>query len=151
MSRDLAVIADLQKILRKGEWKITAAIYSRAPGGGNRLVSIWPGFHDKAFGIAIDVGSTTIAAHLTNLSTGEVTASAGLMNPQIRFGEDLMSVSYVMMNPGGEMTIAIARRSYAGGKARGRAASSSTTFSKLCWSATRSCIISSWDRSHRAW
>ena len=110
LSCDLSIIADLQKTLRKGEWKITAAVFSRAPGGGNRLVAIWPGFHDKAFGLAIDVGSTTIAAHLTNLSTGEVTASAGLMNPQIRFGEDLMSrVSYVMMNPGGEkeMTAAI--------------------------------------------
>ncbi|MEY3082201.1 MAG: hypothetical protein RJA94_2186, partial [Pseudomonadota bacterium] len=110
LSCDLSIISDLQKTLRKGEWKITAAVFSRAPGGGNRLVAIWPGFHDKLFGIAIDVGSTTIAAHLTNLSTGEVTASAGLMNPQIRFGEDLMSrVSYVMMNPGGEkeMTVAI--------------------------------------------
>ncbi len=110
VTAELPIIADLQKMLRKGEWKITCAVYSRAPGGGNRLVSIWPGFHDKAFGIAIDVGSTTIAAHLTNLSTGEVVASAGLMNPQIRFGEDLMSrVSYVMMNPGGEkeMTTAI--------------------------------------------
>jgi len=110
LSCGLSIISDLQKTLRKGEWKITAAVFSRAPGGGNRLVAIWPGFHDKAFGIAIDVGSTTIAAHLTNLSTGEVTASAGLMNPQIRFGEDLMSrVSYVMMNPGGEkeMTAAI--------------------------------------------
>jgi uncharacterized 2Fe-2S/4Fe-4S cluster protein (DUF4445 family) len=100
---ELPIIASLQKILRKGEWKITCAVYSRAPGGGNRLVSIWPGFHEDIFGLAIDVGSTTIAAHLTNLSTGEVKSSAGLMNPQIRFGEDLMSrVSYVMMNPGGE-------------------------------------------------
>jgi uncharacterized 2Fe-2S/4Fe-4S cluster protein (DUF4445 family) len=110
LSCDLSIIAGLQKVLRKGEWKITAAVYSRAPGGGNRLAAIWPGFHNRAFGIAIDVGSTTIAAHLTNLSTGEVAASAGLMNPQIRFGEDLMSrVSYVMMNPGGEkeMTAAI--------------------------------------------
>lgn len=110
ISCDLPIITELQKVLRKGEWKITAAVFSRAPGGGNRLVSIWPGFHDRAYGIAIDVGSTTIAAHLTNLSTGEVAASAGLMNPQIRFGEDLMSrVSYVMMNPGGEkeMTVAI--------------------------------------------
>ncbi len=110
LSCDLSIMTELQKVLRKGEWKITAAVYSRAPGGGNRLVAIWPGFHDKAFGIAIDVGSTTIAAHLTNLSTGEVAASAGLMNPQIRFGEDLMSrVSYVMMNPGGEkeMTAAV--------------------------------------------
>ncbi len=110
LSCDIALISTLQKILRKGEWKITCAVYSRAPGGGNRLAAIWPGFHDKLFGLAIDVGSTTIAAHLTNLSTGEVAASAGLMNPQIRFGEDLMSrVSYVMMNPGGEqeMTSAI--------------------------------------------
>lgn len=110
ISCDLSIIAELQKALRKGEWKITCAVYSRLPGGGNRLAAIWPGFHDKLYGLAIDVGSTTIAAHLTNLSTGEVTASAGLMNPQIRFGEDLMSrVSYVMMNPGGEkeMTTAI--------------------------------------------
>ena len=110
ITAELPIIAALQAVLRKGEWKITCAVYSRAPGGGNRLVAIWPGFHDKAYGIAIDVGSTTIAAHLTNLSTGEVVASAGLMNPQIRFGEDLMSrVSYVMMNPGGdvEMTTAI--------------------------------------------
>ncbi len=103
ISCDLSIIAELQKTLRKGEWKITCAVYSRAPGGGNRLVAIWPGFHEAIYGLAIDVGSTTIAAHLTNLSTGEIAASAGLMNPQIRFGEDLMSrVSYVMMNPGGE-------------------------------------------------
>jgi uncharacterized 2Fe-2S/4Fe-4S cluster protein (DUF4445 family) len=115
ISAELPIISELQKTLKKGEWKITCAVYSRAPGssregGGNRLTAIWPGFHDSAFGLAIDVGSTTIAAHLTNLSTGEVAASAGLMNPQIRFGEDLMSrVSYVMMNPGGEteMTSAV--------------------------------------------
>ncbi len=103
ITAEIQIISQLQKMLRKGEWKITCAVFTRAP-GGNKLVSIWPGFHDKAFGLAIDVGSTTIAAHLTNLSTGEVVASAGLMNPQIRFGEDLMSrVSYVMMNPGGEV------------------------------------------------
>ena len=56
-----------------------------------------------AYGLAVDIGSTTIAAHLTDLLSGEMMASAGLMNPQIRFGEDLMSrVSYVMMNPGGD-------------------------------------------------
>ena len=64
---------------------------------------IWPGYVDAAFGVAVDIGSTTIAGHLCDLTTGEVLASAGRMNPQIRFGEDLMSrVSYVMMNPGGE-------------------------------------------------
>jgi uncharacterized 2Fe-2S/4Fe-4S cluster protein (DUF4445 family) len=108
---DLSIIASLQKILRKGEWKITCAVFSRPQAGGNKLVSIWPGFHEQIYGVAIDVGSTTIAAHLTDLSTGEVKASAGLMNPQIRFGEDLMSrVSYVMMNPGGEVEMTTAIR-----------------------------------------
>ncbi|HHI71659.1 MAG TPA: DUF4445 domain-containing protein, partial [Rhodobacteraceae bacterium] len=58
----------------------------------------------------VDVGSTTIAAHLCDLHTGDVVASSGIMNPQIRFGEDLMSrVSYGMMNEGGadEMTAAV--------------------------------------------
>jgi uncharacterized 2Fe-2S/4Fe-4S cluster protein (DUF4445 family) len=55
------------------------------------------------YGLAIDLGSTTVAAHLTDLVTGDVKASSGIMNPQIRFGEDLMSrVSYAMMNPGGD-------------------------------------------------
>ena len=62
------------------------------------------------FGVAVDIGSTTIAAHLSDLVSGETLASAGVMNPQIRFGEDLMSrVSYVMLHPGGEreMTAAV--------------------------------------------
>jgi uncharacterized 2Fe-2S/4Fe-4S cluster protein (DUF4445 family) len=67
-----------------------------------RTVAAWPGFVDEAYGVAIDVGSTTIAAHLCSLFAGSVEASAGRMNPQIRFGEDLMSrVSYAMMNEGG--------------------------------------------------
>ena len=44
LSTDLHVLATLQKILRKGEWKITCAVYSRVPGGGNKLAAIWPGF-----------------------------------------------------------------------------------------------------------
>lgn len=77
---------------------------------GKTVIALWPGFHDASYGLAIDVGSTTIAAHLCHLSTGSVVQSAGMMNPQIRFGEDLMSrVSYAMMNPGGaeEMTGAV--------------------------------------------
>jgi uncharacterized 2Fe-2S/4Fe-4S cluster protein (DUF4445 family) len=94
---DLAVLRTLQPALRKGEWRVTVAVHA-----GSQIIGVWPGFHDKVFGLAVDVGSTTIAAHLCNLETGEVAASSGAMNPQIRFGEDLMSrVSYSMMNPGG--------------------------------------------------
>ncbi|HUF45600.1 MAG TPA: ASKHA domain-containing protein [Aestuariivirgaceae bacterium] len=110
ITTDLAIMQVLQKTLRSGQWQVTVAIHHRLAGGIKRITAIWPGFHDRSFGLAVDVGSTTIAAHLTNLSTGEVAASAGLMNPQIRFGEDLMSrVSYVMMNPGGdkEMTAVV--------------------------------------------
>ena len=72
---------------------------------------MWPGFVDTVYGIAVDIGSTTIAGHLCDLATGEVMASGGRMNPQIRFGEDLMSrVSYVMMNPGGELDLTAAVR-----------------------------------------
>ena len=81
---------------------MTVAVHTAAAGSGE-ITAVWPGFVDTAYGVAVDVGSTTIAGHLCDLATGEVLASAGLMNPQIRFGEDLMSrVSYVMMNPGGE-------------------------------------------------
>lgn len=108
---DFRIMSGLQKALRQGKWKITMAVHHRIPPGNSKeITAVWPGFHDHIYGMAVDVGSTTIAAHLCNLSTGELVASAGLMNPQIRFGEDLMSrVSYVMMNPGGdvEMTEAV--------------------------------------------
>ncbi|MEY4847884.1 MAG: hypothetical protein RLZZ36_997, partial [Pseudomonadota bacterium] len=102
---DLATLRALQTTLRAGQWKVTVAVH-----GGRQIVGIWPGFHERALGMAVDIGSTTIAAHLCDLGTGEVLASAGMMNPQIRFGEDLMSrVSYAMMNPGGaeQMTTAV--------------------------------------------
>ena len=102
---DLRVVQGLQKALRKGGWTVTVAVHQ-----GTQITAVWAGYRDAAFGLAVDVGSTTVAAHLCDLATGQVVASAGAMNPQIRFGEDLMSrVSYVMMNPGGdvEMTRAV--------------------------------------------
>ncbi|MDH3680656.1 MAG: ASKHA domain-containing protein [Acidimicrobiia bacterium] len=69
---------------------------------GGHVVAIWPGFVDRVLGVAIDIGSTTVAGHLCDLTDGEIVASAGRMNPQIRYGEDLMSrVSYAMLNEGG--------------------------------------------------
>jgi len=108
---DLSVIRKLQPRLRKGNWAVTVAVYNDHTGAAPRVLDVWSGLHEAGiYGIAIDLGSTTIAAHLTDLTTGEVIESAGLMNPQIRFGEDLMSrVSYSMMNAGGdqEMTRAV--------------------------------------------
>ncbi|PQO23565.1 drug:proton antiporter [Rhodobacteraceae bacterium WD3A24] len=97
------VLRKLQPALRGGDWAVTVALHKGHRDSAHRLIDIWPGFHESPlYGLAIDIGSTTIAAHLCDLRTGAVTASAGAMNPQIRFGEDLMSrVSYAMMNAGG--------------------------------------------------
>ena len=102
---DLHVIQRLQPVLRQGKWHVTVALRD-----GHQIVAIWPGLKDQIAGVAIDVGSTTMSAHLCDMVTGTVLASTGAMNPQIRFGEDLMSrVSYGIMNPGGaaEMTKAV--------------------------------------------
>jgi uncharacterized 2Fe-2S/4Fe-4S cluster protein (DUF4445 family) len=95
---DVQLLATIQPLLRQSQWRVTVAIREN-----RQLIAIWPGFKDDIYGMAVDVGSTTVAAHLCSLGNGKVVASTGIMNPQIRFGEDLMSrVSYVMMNPGGE-------------------------------------------------
>ena len=106
LTADLHVLQGLQRALRGGEWSATVAAHR-----AQRIVAVWPGFHEQAYGAAFDIGSTTIACHLAEISSGAVVACAGRMNPQIRFGEDLMSrVSYVMMNPGGEAELTEAVR-----------------------------------------
>ncbi|GAA6207581.1 ASKHA domain-containing protein [Cognatishimia sp. WU-CL00825] len=108
---DFHILSELQSALRKGQWKITVAVHAGDKINPPRIMHIWPGYYEGTiYGLAVDLGSTTIAAHLCDLQSGEVVASSGIMNPQIRFGEDLMSrVSYGMMNKGGdvEMTTAV--------------------------------------------
>ncbi len=102
---DPVVLPSLQQALREGDWRVTVAVHKHTT-----IVAVWPGFRPRAHGIAIDIGSTTIAAHLVNLTAGRVIATDGIMNPQIRFGEDLMSrVSYVMTHADGasELTDAV--------------------------------------------
>ena len=102
----LAALADLHAAIGEGKGSLTAVVH-----GGRRLLTARPGYSDGAWGVAIDVGSTTLAGYLLDLATGEVVATGGRMNPQIRFGEDLMSrVSYVMMNPGGAAALTEAVR-----------------------------------------
>jgi uncharacterized 2Fe-2S/4Fe-4S cluster protein (DUF4445 family) len=105
LETDLHVIRALQPALEAGKYGVTVAVHDR-----RTITGVWPGLSEHVYGVAIDIGSTTIAGHLANLGDGAVLASAGVMNPQIRFGEDLMSrVSYAMMNDAGagEMTAAV--------------------------------------------
>lgn len=106
------LLTGLQSVLRAGDgvdnaskWRVTAAVHR-----DGRILALWPAKKNGLYGMAVDVGSTTMSAQLCDLTSGEVVASAGIMNPQIRFGEDVMSrVSYSMMNAGGagEMTEAV--------------------------------------------
>ena len=99
---DQHILPRVQKILRAGNWTVTAAIHRDMVTARPSLIALYPGLKNEAYGIACDIGSTTIALHLSSLLSGLTIASAGTSNPQIRFGEDLMSrVSYVMMNPDG--------------------------------------------------
>ena len=105
VTADLHVMRGLQVALRKGQWQVTVALRE-----GHRIIGVWPGLKEQVVGAAIDIGSTTMSAHLCDMNSGAVLASSGAMNPQIRFGEDLMSrVSYGFLNEGGanEMTDAV--------------------------------------------
>ncbi len=111
-----ALLADYDVIMARVDPHVLPLITDAAKQGNNAITvgvrrgcdvcAVYPGYVDRSFGVAVDVGSTTVAGHLVDLETGEVVASDGVMNPQIRFGDDLMSrVSYVMMNPGGEVEL----------------------------------------------
>ena len=103
---DPRVLPELQESLLVGKSHVTAALRDRV------VCAVWPGFRDVALGVAFDVGSTTIAGHLCDLHTGEILASHGEMNPQIRYGEDVMSrVSYAMMHEDGASELTEAVRS----------------------------------------
>ncbi len=87
---DPFLLGELQAAVRQGDWKVTVTIWQ-----GREAVRIRPGYSEEAFGLAVDIGTTSIALHLCDLRTGAVLATVSRMNPQVAYGEDLMSrVSY---------------------------------------------------------
>jgi len=96
------VLKDLQEKLRRGNWGITVLLYYKE-NTVPEIVDIHSGYSEiPAFGVAIDLGSTSIAATLCDLNSGKIVGSMGIMNPQIRYGEDVMSrVSYCMIEKKG--------------------------------------------------
>ncbi|MEL6291244.1 MAG: ASKHA domain-containing protein [Pseudomonadota bacterium] len=107
---DPTVLPSLQAKLRQGRFTVTVGIHQDGL-QPTTLIAVWPGQRDELHGIAVDIGSTTIACHLVELTTGRTIASVGTANPQIRFGEDLMSrVSYAMLNTDGQSAMTAAVR-----------------------------------------
>jgi uncharacterized 2Fe-2S/4Fe-4S cluster protein (DUF4445 family) len=94
---DLRALADLQFALRQGDFAVTVSLWQ-----DREVLRVQPGYAEGAYGLAVDIGSTTVVAHLCDLRTGQVLATQAAMNPQVRYGEDLMSrVSYAMSEPQG--------------------------------------------------
>lgn len=97
LSIDLLVLRRLQAALRRGDWAVTVTLWH-----DREVIDIQPGYKEGVYGLAVDIGSTTVVGHLCDLRTGELLATESAMNPQVTYGEDLMSrVSYAMSNSSG--------------------------------------------------
>jgi uncharacterized 2Fe-2S/4Fe-4S cluster protein (DUF4445 family) len=93
---DLFALRKLQEALRAGKWRVTVILWKQ------EVMDVLPGYHEGIYGLAVDIGSTTIAGHLCDLRTGAILATESTMNPQVVYGEDLMSrVSYAMTHKDG--------------------------------------------------
>ena len=94
---DYRVLAGLQGVVRKGDWKVTVWVWK-----GSEVIRVKPGLVDKGYGLAVDIGTTTVAGYLCDLASGEVIATESEANPQAEYGEDVMSrISYTMNHKGG--------------------------------------------------
>jgi uncharacterized 2Fe-2S/4Fe-4S cluster protein (DUF4445 family) len=97
LSIDLYALRRLTAALKTGKQKVTATVWNE-----REVIDVRAGFQDALYGFAVDIGSTTVAAHLCDLRSGEVLSTVSMMNPQVTYGEDLMSrVSYAMMHSDG--------------------------------------------------
>jgi uncharacterized 2Fe-2S/4Fe-4S cluster protein (DUF4445 family) len=87
----------LSQMMREGKWKVTVVLWQES-----RVIEVRPGYQEGIWGLAVDIGSTTMVAHLSDLQTGELLATQAVMNPQVTYGEDLMSrISYAIDNEDG--------------------------------------------------
>ena len=94
---DLSALRRLQAALRAGKWAVTVTIWQE-----REVIDVQPGYQEGVYGLAVDIGSTTVAGYLCDLRTGALLATESIMNPQVTYGEDLMSrVSYAMLHRDG--------------------------------------------------
>jgi len=94
LSIDYRALQKLPDVVRKGEWKVTVTVWNNA-----EIIRVEPGKVETNIGLAVDIGTTTVAGYLTDLNTGKVLITESMMNPQVRYGEDVMSrITYCMLN-----------------------------------------------------
>ena len=83
---DYPVLLKLQNIVRLGHWKVTVSIWKN-----KEIIDVEAGEVKSSFGLAVDIGTTTVAGYLCDLTSGEVITTEAMMNPQVAYGEDVMS------------------------------------------------------------
>ncbi len=94
---DYRAVRSLQDTVRKGDWKITVSVWM-----GKEVIALEPGLVEESYGLAVDIGTTTVAGYLCELSSGKLLATDSMMNPQVTFGEDVMSrISYAISQEDG--------------------------------------------------
>jgi uncharacterized 2Fe-2S/4Fe-4S cluster protein (DUF4445 family) len=94
---DYQVLQGMQAVIREGNWRVSVAVWM-----DQEVIKLEPGFQEKSYGLAVDIGTTTVAGYLCELHTGELLATASMMNPQVTFGEDVMSrITYAVANEDG--------------------------------------------------
>ena len=100
------LLSSVQALVHESKGKLTVAVRDE-----NQVVALYAQGDVRVIGAAVDIGSTTLALYVYDLMTAELLYETSAMNPQIQFGEDLMSrVSYVMMNKGGDQKLTNAVR-----------------------------------------
>jgi uncharacterized 2Fe-2S/4Fe-4S cluster protein (DUF4445 family) len=98
---DYLVLKDLQDVLREGNWMATFTVWM-----DREIIKVEPGSVEVCYGLAVDIGTTTCVGYLCDLSTGKVINTESMMNPQVPYGEDVMSrITYAMTNPDGLRTM----------------------------------------------
>jgi uncharacterized 2Fe-2S/4Fe-4S cluster protein (DUF4445 family) len=83
---DLPTLQKLPQTLRDAHWQITTFVWM-----DHIVLDIQAGQVENFYGLAVDIGTTTVAAYLCNLKDGQVVAADSMMNPQVIYGEDVMS------------------------------------------------------------
>lgn len=94
---EFAATKDLSEVVRKSKWKINVALLN-----DNKIIRVTSAEYSDLYGFAIDVGTTTVAVYLCDLAKGEVVQTGSMMNPQISYGDDVLSrISHCQENEGG--------------------------------------------------
>ncbi|MDR3088763.1 MAG: ASKHA domain-containing protein [Desulfobulbaceae bacterium] len=94
---DYTALRQLPGALRAGAWTISVVLWQ-----AREIIAVFPGEKEKIYGAAIDIGTTTLAGFLGDLTAGEIVAQAAAANSQVRFGDDVISrVSHCMMEDDG--------------------------------------------------